>query len=157
MSQISLSTRQLQQPLSSAVQAPVRSLTQAPAAAAACGEVDSCCAAPASGQAQACLSFFDTAAALPPEWQATVDTLHSEMQRIDKIPGFKADINVGRLKGMIQAIEGPSAQRVQALQTELKKAGYGRLGGDPPTEAGVRAGLNAYLHDLSTDRQLRPR
>lgn len=91
------------------------------------------------------------------EWQPLRDRVASELPRIDKLPGFKADINVARLKGMLAALDGPENQRVSALATELKKAGYGATTGTPPSESGVMTSLARYLDDINKDYHLRPR
>lgn len=110
------------------------------------------------GTSLACMNFFATGS-LHAAWDDTHDQLNSEMKRIDKIPGFKADINVGRLQGMVDAIETSttSEQCVQKLAGELKKAGFGGYVGDQPSEATVKGGIKAYLDAIRHDFHLKVR
>lgn len=137
---------------SAPVQAPTVSMPSAPK------PQDSVMAPCPEGTSLACMNFFDTGD-LHAAWDDTHDRLNSEMKRIDKIPGFKADINVGRLQGMVDAIETSttSEQCVQKLAGELKKAGFGSYAGDQPSEASVKSGIKAYLNAIRHDFHLKVR
>lgn len=109
---------------------------------------------PPKGSAVPAVTLFSEPAS---NWKPLRDRVASELPRVDKLPGFKADINVARLKGMLAALDGPADKRIGALAAELKKAGYGQHNGQPPSEAGVMTGLKNYLDAINRDYHLKPR